>query len=208
MLYDTARQEMRLLSRQAANLSSEQFLRLYSWTFCLYQALYHSILFLSRGEFAQSWNAVEISIDPVQTRPRAREKRVFELMMFAWLMGWSKRRPFDTIEGVHDDMHPFVKNYCIGSGIDLGKLMRGRVRWPDSKQAPGLQLADLCAAAVYEAASDPTDPEKVALFGSIMRASRYGSAIGPCLFSPFDPAPDDFAERFQPLCDVIARSRS
>lgn len=149
MVYDTAKAQMETLYRQVVNLSAVQQLRIYSWAYCVHQALYHAILFLGNGPDDSSWETVRIEIDAVQRAAGAREERVFRLMLLAWLAGWSKAEPFVTIKDLHTREHPFIKNYDTNGGVDLGKLVRPNLSWGVSAQSDGLQIADLVAGAVY-----------------------------------------------------------
>ncbi len=207
MLYETMRQQIRELAKQARNLSSVQHLRIYSWAYCLLQALYHSILFLGHGPDQSSWKKVRITIDPVQPRTGSREERVFSTMVLAWLMGWSRRQPFITIEGIHTPDHQFVKLYHTETGVDLGKLVRPNLRWQPSKDSLGIQMADLTAAAVYQAASELKEGStSLKNFGSLMRASSYGPVRGPGLFSPLSEPTQEVAGKYRVLSDVMRRA--
>jgi hypothetical protein len=205
MLFDTAKEQMAALYRQARNLSPVQHLRIYAWAYALYQALYHAILFLGHGPDRSSWDAVRIEIDAVQRAPKARETRVFQLMVLAWLAGWSRGRPFLTIEGVHTPDHPFVQKYDSPDGIDLGKLVRPNLHWGVSANNEGLQIADLTAGAVHAAASTlGSDPDILAMYALLMtRASHYGAAVGPGLFSPLAIPLPDVEAKYEPLSRVM-----
>ena len=200
MLYDSARAQVETLYRQARNLSRVQHLRIYCWAFCIHQALYHAILFMGHGPDGSSWNQVQICIDAVQRAAGSRETRVFQIMLLAWLAGWTRERPFMTIEGIHSSTHPFIMNYDLNGGVDLGKLVRANLTWGVSADDDGLQIADLSAGAVYAAAANPTDAEAVAIYGRLMRSSSYyGWRRGPGLFSPLTVELDAVASRYDSL---------
>jgi hypothetical protein len=204
MLYETMRNEIRLLGKQARNLSRVQQLRIYAWAYCLHQALYHSIIFLGHGADASSWDTVSIIIDPVQPRAGNREQRVFSLMVLAWLMGWSRDRPFITVQGIHTPEHRFMQLYDRPEGIDLGKLVRGNLHWIPSQKNLGLQIADLTASAVYTAATElKGGSESLEHFRSLMRSSFYGPVRGPGLFSPLASPPQEAAARYEVLSDAM-----
>ena len=207
MLYDTAKEQMQLLYRQAKNLSAVQHLRLYAWAYCLHQALYHAIAFLGHGADARSWERVRIEIDAVQRAKRSREQQVFQIMLLAWLAGWARSRPFLTIQGIHTSDHPFVQLYDTGDGIDLGKLVRSNLAWSTSHDSAGLQVADLVAGAVYAAAMAPRDRVAVKEYGALMRnGSYYGPVRGPGLFSPFSEDEGTIASKYEPLSAAMERA--
>jgi hypothetical protein len=207
MVYESAKRDLRELAKQAHNLSGVQQLRIYAWAYCLHQSLYHAIIFQSHGAKAASWQQVSIEIDPVQPKPRSREQRVFSLMVLAWLVGWSQGQPFITVEGVHTPEHPFVRNFDTPSGIDFGRLVRPNLQWERSHKSLGIQLADLCAAVVHQAATDlDRGSESFDLFVKLMRLSPYGWKRGPGLFSPATIPPAHLEEKYLVLADAM-RSR-
>lgn len=206
MKYETMRVQIRELAKQARNLSPVQHLRIHSWAYCLLQALQYSIIFLGHGSDQSSWKKVTISIDPVQPRPGSREERVFSIMVLAWLAGWSRLQPFTTVEGIHTPDHEFVKLYEMDAGVDLGKLVRGNLRWQQSQNSRGIQIADLTAAAVLQAASElKKGSTSLKNYASLMRASFYGPVRGPGLFSPLTEPSQKVADKYLLLSDVMRR---
>lgn len=203
MVYPTAQQQIRTLSRQVRNLSVEQVLRIETWSRCLYEAIYHAILFLSHGPYRDAWETVRIEIDPVHRRPGNREQRVIMMMLFAWMMAWARQRPFATIEGIHTPDLPVVRNFMDEDGVVLSDLIRPNLYWPSSSDSEGLQLADMAATIVHRAAMNPSDGAAVALFQKLMRSSPYGSARGPGLISPLRHASDADALVYQPLFEPL-----
>lgn len=55
-----------------------------------------------------------------------------------------------------------------GTGLDLGRLFRESLSFPDSKVEPGLQLADIAASTFAKAMNGKLPPEVFRLFGRIM----------------------------------------
>ena len=98
--------------------------------------------------------------------------------------------------------------YEAPSGIDIGRLVRGRVRWVNSRDSWVVQLADIAAFIVYRATMDLDDSRgSVSTFGSLMKSSPYGPIRGPGLFSPLDPdAPDADSEKYSLLFEVMERN--
>jgi hypothetical protein len=185
MLYPEAREQLVLLARQYANLSVAQSLRIYSLASCIREALEHSIIFLSSQKYEDSWNTLRFEIDRVQVKPNNREEKVFSLMVLGWLMGWSRTHPLITVKEIHTDNHPFVINYVTRNGADLGKMLYNNLHWVNSRESWGVQLADISATIVYQAASALNDEDGlVSLYRLLMRKSPYGSRRGPGLFSP------------------------
>lgn len=204
MLYPTARDELRLISRQFQNLSSSQALRIYSWANCFHEAIQHAFLFLAAGRHEQAWDRVTFEVDKVHERPGNREEKVFSLVLLAWLTGWSRRRPFALVEGIHTPTHPIVVQYDTPDGIDLGKLIRGNLRWESSSSSLGLQIADIACNIVYRAAQDLDDRRgAVTLFGQLMKASPYGSTRGPGVFTPRMDAPSALGRKYRALWEVM-----
>jgi hypothetical protein len=152
MLHPEARAQLQLLARQYRNLSVSQGLRIYSLANCIREALETAIVFLSNRGHENAWGSTLFEVDRVQTRVGNREETVFSLMVLSWLSGWSQRHPMPLVTGIHTEDHPFVKNYDTPDGIDIGKLVRGRIRWVDSRESWGVQMADIGATIVSQAA--------------------------------------------------------
>lgn len=204
MIYPSAQAQMGLLAKQVRNLSQEQVLRLYTWSYCIHQLLEHAILFLSHGRTAASWNAVAWEIDRVQIRRGSREEQVASVMLYAWLVAWSQARPFGLAEWIHTADHPFVKNFDTPDGINLGKLVRDAMHWGTSRDSPGLQMADIAASIVHRAADQLDDREgAVSRYGTLMRSSPYGHVRGPGLFSPIADTSGTFGAKYQCLSDAM-----
>jgi hypothetical protein len=206
MVYPTAQDQMRTLARQFGNLSQAQMLRVYSWAHCIHQAVSHAIPFLSHGHHRSSWYQVRFEIDPVQAKRRSREEQVFSVMLYAWIAGWSRSHPIPVVTEIHTPDHPFMQNYDTGDGIDLSRLIRDNLHWVSSSGSIGIQMADICSAIVYKAASDLDDRNgSVSLFGSLMRSSFYGYLRGPGLFSPHARPDESYASKYKMLSDVMKR---
>lgn len=210
MLYPEGRESMLLVARQYRNLSINQALRIYALANCIRVALEHAILFLGSRGHEKAWEDVRFEIDRVQVRPNSREEKVFSRMVLAWLAGWSHSRPFTTIRGIHTPDHPCVKKYTTSSGgIDAGKLVRDRVYWVDSSESWGVQLADIGATIVYQAAHATDDRDGlISLYASLMRNSPYGSGRGPGLFTPLSEVSEITGAKYMLLSEAMRRRSS
>jgi hypothetical protein len=204
-----AREQTLLLARQCANLSVNQSLRIYSLANCIREALHHAVLFLSTRGHATAWKNLRFEIDRVQTKPNSREETVFSEMVLGWLMGWSRTKPLMTIEEIHTADHPFIKNYCTTGGVDLGKMLYGNLQWVDSRNSWGVQLADISATIVYQAASTLNDESgSISLYRLLMRKSAYGWRRGPGLFIPLQGLSTFVSRKYVILSEAMKRSRS
>lgn len=89
--------------------------------------------------------------------------------------------PFDYSAFSHFDMpipeylqpHIGENSRSDGKGLDLAKLFRESVSFPDSRDEPGLQLADIVASAFTKAMNSKLPPEVFRLFGRIMVEKPY-----------------------------------
>jgi len=206
MVHPSAREQMRLLERQVRNLSKEQVLRLYTWSFCIHQVLEHAILFLSHGAHEPSWNEVTWEIDRVQMRPGSREEKVASVMLYAWVTGWTRAHPLGLVEGIHTREHAFVKNFDTADGVDVGKLVRDAMHWGTSRESVGLQMADIAASIVHRAADQLDDRDgAVTRYATLMRSSPYGPARGPGLFSSIPDRSGAFGAKYKLLSDSMGR---
>jgi hypothetical protein len=210
-VYDTMQEQIEELGRQWGNLSVNDGLRLVALTSCFWEAIEHSVLFLSEKTYYPCWNALDFIVDAVRTAPLSRDKRVFEIMALMWLTAWTKRRPLTTIAEIHTSDHPFEKNYSIdGSRFDLGKMLRGNITFGSSAESLGLQIADICANIVYQAVHDLNNYDgRLPIFGLLMRNCPYGPARGgPGLVHIHESKKRIAAEKYRLLKQVMDRRNS
>jgi len=200
---DEAKDALRLAGRQFANLSLEQALRLYSLANCMREALQHAILFRTSRPYEACWDSVSFTVDRVQERPNSREEQVFSAIVFGWISGWTRRHPFDLLEGLHTKDNPFIRKYDTEEGISLTRLMKGNIHWVDSKASWGVQVADIAATIVREAVRDLSDDNgAIRRFVSLMRSSTYGAAKGPGLFAPVPEATELLQAKYWKLAEA------
>lgn len=206
-LYDSMREEMRLLSKQTGNLSDVAMRRLYSWANCFREAIQHAQFLTGDGHEA-SWNEPRFVIDAVQVQQDSRERLVFEKMVLAWLAGWSATWPLIQISEFHTETHPFNQLYGLPNGFDIGKLIRGNIEWKESAEEWALQVADIAASIVYRAVHDLNNHnDTVGIFRQLMRSSIYGPARGPGLFSPLQEEKHLPAPKYALLSTVMRTPR-
>jgi hypothetical protein len=210
MLYPEGRESWRLTARQYRNLSSNQALRIYSLANCIREALAHAILFLNNRGHEKAWEHVRFEIDRVQVRPKSREEQVFSQLILAWLAGWSRSRPITPIRQIHTPDHPFVRKYRLpAGGIDLGKLVGNRIYWVDSSESWGVQMADIGATIVYQAAHATDNRDGLrSLYAALMRKSPYGPRRGPGVFSPLSTVSAIRGAKYMPLSEAMYRRSS
>lgn len=197
MQHEAARDGWELLGRQVGNLSSPQMLRIFSLANAVRAALEHAILFQSAGDDTSSWHSIRVEVDRVQERQGSREERVFSIMVLAWLAGWSRSHPFTFINEIHTPDHPILKLYGTDQGVDIGPMLRDRIFWVDSSESWGVQMADIAASVVFQAATDLDDHRgAIGRFRHVMRSSPYGPGRGPGLFTPLSEDPSAFAGKY------------
>ena len=207
MLYPEGRESMLLIARQYRNLSINQALRIYSLANCIRVALEHAIIFLGSRGHEKAWEDVRFEIDRVQVRPNSREEKVFSRMVLAWLAGWSRSKPFTLVRGIHTPDHSFVRKYKLpAGGIDVGKLVSDRVCWVNSSESWGVQMADIGATIVYQAAHATNDRDGlISLYASLMRKSPYGPRRGPGLFTPLSEVSEITGAKYMLLSEAMSR---
>ena len=119
--------------------------------------------------------------DPKDIKPTAFEK-VWKQVVYPLLQSISIDEPWMRVEGfdytaferfsmpIPDYLRPHVKRDLKndGKGLDLGKIFRESTSFPDSKDVPGLQLADIVASAYAKAMNGKLRPEVFRLFGKVM----------------------------------------
>jgi hypothetical protein len=176
----TMQDQMVELARQWGNLSVNDALRLLSLTSCFWEAIEHSVVFLSDKPYHPCWNSLDFVVDAVRTAHLSRDERVFQIMVLMWLTAWTKRRPLTTIAEIHTPDHPFERNYCVDNRtFDLGKMLRGNMSFHNSADSLGLQMADICSNIVYQAVHDLNNYNgRLSMFKLLMRNCPYGPARG------------------------------
>lgn len=169
-VHQTMRDEMSLLARQVANLSTTDLLKLVLYADCMQECVHHAVAYRSHGPYRDSWATMDIVIDQIGKDAGRREKLVFEKMVLAWLTAWSVRRPLMMIKEIHTSDHPFVKRFEQEDGINMRSLYGDAIRWEDSASELGLQIADIAAAIVFDAVHDLANQrDRWEAFLSLMR---------------------------------------
>jgi hypothetical protein len=177
--HNTMRSQIEEMGRQWGNLSINEGLRLVALTSCFWEAIEHSVIFHSGKDYHECWNNLHFVIDAVKTAKLSREEKVFTWMVLMWLTAWTKHRPLILIEEIHTPDHPFVKKYNAKKGFRLGKMLKGNIRYCNSKESWGLQIADICANIVYQAVHDLKNyNNRLPIFRMLMKNCPYGPERG------------------------------
>jgi len=142
-----------LHGRRLGNLSAEQLLKFMTLTFCIIETLRHSIMFRSHANLRECWREVIILIDKSSKQKRSRDELVLWDSIGWALHNITKRNPFELIEGIHDQTHPFIMNYDSPAGIN-GKKLFQNLHFEKSENSWGLRFADIMANTLYQALND------------------------------------------------------
>ncbi|MGD0653096.1 MAG: DUF3800 domain-containing protein [Thermoguttaceae bacterium] len=200
--YQTLRDEVTLLAKQAGNLSVPQTLRLAATARCIMRALDHAVIRFAGDCYRPCWNAISFELDAVQTRPGSREQQVFETLLPAWITAWSIKNPITLVEELHTPDHPFVKQYDRANGIDLGAILRNNVHWRSSAGNPGIQIADMAATVVSRAVHGITTGRELKDYGTLMKRALVSRAdIG--ILSVTETSEEDIARRYAGLLGAV-----
>lgn len=179
-VHQTMRDEVLTLSRQIANLSAQEVLKLLLYTESIQECVHHAVLYLSEPPYRDCWSTVDILIDRLTKNPTGREKQVFKVMLLSWLTAWSASSPLTLIKKVHTADHPFVQRFDTEAGIDMRLLVGEGLRWVDSAQEPGVQIADIAAAITFSAVHDLRNHDnRWPEFLSLMCCCPYVPEDGP-----------------------------
>lgn len=173
--------DMALLARQVKNLHESQLLRILTLSRCLFESLHHAILFLTHGEDRNSFDKVDLILDPINKRTGNRESDSFLKLIKGWTYAWSKKEPFALIKELHTKDHPFVRKYDRPDGVvDLTSILEDGVHYPDSKTSWGLQVVDIVANSLKLALEDAScNGPNLEFYGRIMQNSSFGDKISP-----------------------------
>jgi len=160
MLYDSGRQGIELLANQLETISPQLYVQL----MCQVDLL-HSIVVRSINYFAQripaTLNTFRWRIDQKNSTKTTYED-AFEKIAPALLQTRSLREPSAYVEGFdyrHFKAYEFPEGNApdyleteygikVGHALDIGKLIRGDLKFEDSKTSVGIQASDLLASGI------------------------------------------------------------
>lgn len=204
-VHQKMRDQMIELSKQAGNLSVQELLKLLLFTTCIQECVHHAVAYLSEPPYRECWSKVDIVIDRLSQGSKSREKLVFQTMLLSWLAAWSKRRPLTLINEVHTADHPFVQNFETETGIDMRRLYGDGLRWADSAREPGVQIADIAAAIVFDAVHDlKNHDDHLPDFLSLMRCCPLAACDGPGLITLLPEGKDGQTDKWVGIVRAIA----
>jgi hypothetical protein len=205
-VYNTMRCEIEELGRQWGNLSINEGLKLVALASCFLRAIEFSVICHSDEAYHYCWENICFTIDAVRTAELTRDKKIFTWMVLMWLTAWSQRHPLTLIKEIHTADHPFVKTYDTKDGFDLGKMLKGNIKYEDSKTSYGLQIADICANIIYQAFHDLKNyNNKLSIFKMLMKNCPYKPKLGVmgliCVGEPAKKIP--MPNKYRLLCQVM-----
>lgn len=205
-VHQTMRDETLLLSRQFNRLSDNQALRLFALAQCIRRTFQSTLLFRSGDEYLNCWDSLRFEIDPVQVKPGSREEQVFKWTILGWLAAWSVKEPITTVEEIHTQDHPFVKNFETKNGIDLGKVLKENIHYVSSARSKGVQIADMAASVVSYATNGIVQFANLESYGLLMNRNVYAPEHAVGLFSVVEENMIDI-NRYEGLTQAIDFSR-
>lgn len=168
------REQVQLQGRRIGNLSNEQIMKFFTLIHCIIESTRHALIFRSHNKFRDCWNNINYWVDRSSKKPQNREESVF-WESFGWtLRNYTKKEPLQLLDWIHDDKHPFVKNFVRGDHID-GKALFRNVHFEDSTGNWGLRLADIYANSLKKALGDLDNTKgELHLYEMIMEHSPLG----------------------------------
>jgi hypothetical protein len=102
-----------------------------------------------------------------------------------------------------------VRKYDLSDSIDAGKLVRDRIDWVDFSESWEVQMADIGATIVYQAAHATDDRARlISLYASLMRKFSYGARRGPGLFTPLSEVSEITGAKYMLLSEAMRRRSS
>lgn len=203
------RDSLRAISTSIAKLSPNQGLRLFTWARSFFHGLHHAVVTPDAGDTLTEWENREFFIDPVQDKAGSDEESILAEMLPLWMGCWSSLKPFDLLDAVDFPRNSFRSRFSQGDRIDLEALLSGRLRFDrTSKVEELLQIADIAASIVYQAARNPAPGTgAVAMYERLMSACPYEPGFGIGLVTPHQTlAGDGQPNRFAPLVAAMERT--
>ncbi len=206
-IHATMKGEAHLLANQFKNLSDTQSLRLGSVAYCIKRAFEQTIILLSGEEYFDCWDQMRFEIDPVQLRRGSREEQVFKWTMLGWLQGWSQKSPTMLITEIHTEDHPLIKNYTRDNGkLDLTKIYRDNLHYPQSSESKGLQIADMAASIIHHAVCGIATLDNLMNYGLLLKNNLWAPKYAHGLFCLTDQSNVDY-NRYAGLNEAVAKVR-
>jgi hypothetical protein len=161
-------------------------------------------------------------LDPKDIQPTPFEE-CWRRIVFPLLQSMSMDSPWARVEGFdysafsHFDMdipgyllpHLKAKGRKIpddGKGLDLGRLFRESISFPDSKAEPGLQLADIVASAFTKAMNGKLPPQVWRLLGPILVQRERGNP--PIRFVALGDGPNSPSSNYHKYVAVALGNRT
>lgn len=192
MKFEGGREGLTLLAQQLEGLSPQLYVQLFCQTILLYK-----IISVSTTYFAQrhppTLSTYRWRIDP-KDKTRTKYEQAFVKLAPALAQGHFIRNPMTFYRGLnYSHMKPFelteetYPTYLQSDhglphmdGLDLGKILRQHVDFPDSQSSDGIQIADILARCLKRALESKFDnPQSIArLIGKL--TTRLGTA-GPSI---------------------------
>ena len=160
MRHETGRQALRNLSARVRKLSPQLYIQLKCQVVLIDSVIRYGIPYFVQ-RFPDELGKFCWSIDQ-KNSTKTEYEEAFQMLTPAWLQSFSLKKPFTMLENA--DYHAFkrfvypngkapkylktVYGIDIGSAdsINIGQLMREDLKFVDSKQEHGIQIADLLAA--------------------------------------------------------------
>lgn len=203
------RDNLLAVSARIAKLSPNQGLRLYTWARSFFHGLHHAIVTPDAGDTLTEWDDREFFIDPVQEKAGSDEESILSETLPLWMVCWSSIKPFDLLDEGVFPRNSFRSRFSQGDRIDLEELLSGRLRFDrTSKVKELLQVADIAASIVYQAARNPVPgADVIAMYERLMSACPYEPGFGIGLITPHQELSGcGQPNRFAPL--VVAMERA
>jgi hypothetical protein len=185
---DNARQWATRLRDEWLDLSAQLMTQLYVLVLTLEEVLKYVPNYYAQ-RMPQELGHFDWVLDPKDIKP-TRFEECWRKIVFPLLQSISIDTPWARVDGGPFDYSAFkhfemdVPKYLLGhiktkvpddgKGLDLGKLFRESLAFPDSKNEPGLQLADIVASAFTKAMNGKLSPKVFRLLGPIMAHKEIG----------------------------------
>jgi len=206
--HKSIKEETRLQAKQIGNLSEQQFLKVISLGHSIFQTVRFAIMFRSKGENRSCWNKVELWIDR-SSKTNSREEQVLRKNIGWYIFNSIKSHPFILVKEIHDEAHPFVKQFSTKRGIDGKKLFRDSIEFADSKQHIGFSIADIFANTLYLVLNDLNNTKgHLKFYKDIMAFSELtpGPNLGILLIDPEDSVSREVEQKYSILMRILESS--
>lgn len=166
-------EEMIRWTERNDKISNENFLEFFSMFYLTRDTFQKILMYYHQEDFLQCFDGFFFYIDRKNIRITKSEKYISGMILDFLENDRSKRELFDIHESLTKEEHPMSKFSVIGNNeftFDVGKMFKDGLKFLDSKENYGIQIADVVASSIRRMLLNKLDKK---LFDLIRNNAAY-----------------------------------